>query len=878
MARRSSVHRRMLEWIYLAGEAQKQAKSYKIVLKVIKIAAHTMDRVSQKLGAKASQGAEDEQTDLEQSHGEDELSVKDHSKDLDAKDESQPGAVRVGGGGGGGGGGVENTLAARRLKAKEDRNRSDTVSSNRSSANSFDRASRQTRESRKKQRSLNASQQTTPGVYFETDEGTSLVTPPSLTSEASAGSKNGRFSRERRKKAENQDQSSPIQKARGGALPVSGNVSDTNSGTSTTQEALELEATIVNEQDDIDRLRKLVEEEQREQQTQKDNIVVAESVDQKRWYTNPKSLLLLLVVAIGVAVGAYFGASSNTEDPSRDVPLGTTFPPTETPVYDPPTPEECIAIRNGEWEDQGSSILRIFHLSLDVTFAPKAVELNIPEVTPPQLQESIQGFIIPELTGCKAISTTSPGVRRRMTSATRQLEAEPFVVANGVVKVQLGESTKCLESTENLCLKFVSRIQLFLKGPERNVDMINTLATTFSVDDLVEELGLPTIHYHQINIVSVEAIEVTPAPSQMPSYHGTDEGRYDEVSDDDVQSWEPPIDAGCYYYSSERLGAAEIRSLADTTHCLGTSYFTYPGQPLTVEPCENIFDQLWGYDYATNTIQNVWSLQNTANSDGITCIGIDNGSAAIVNGAALEEWPCDSGNQLEWKIHDDFSGLESIAAPGKCMQLPAFNSTYPQIQDCDSQNLDQYLDIGFDKCILPVLDPSATPVPTPLSTEEASPVATIPSGYDNACFYSEDGLTFSEIRSTANPNYCLGTSIATLAGQDLTFELCQYVSDQYWALDPATDTIVNLWSRTNPDNTAGPMCIDLETGDGVNGEKLEDDRSEMKWQVNSTLPGLLQSMHAPGFCVQLNPDSYPQLQECNSDDVHQQLIIGFDLC
>eukprot|EP00980_Cylindrotheca_fusiformis_P002570 scaffold609_cov130-Cylindrotheca_fusiformis.AAC.6 len=817
-----------------------------------------MNQLSQKSDAKSSQRAKGEHRNLEQSHGEDEHSVKVDSRDLDTKDESQPGAVAIVGVGVG----AENTLAAGRLKAKEDRNRIDTVPS-RSSENSSDRGSRQTRESRKKQRSLNATQQTTPGVYFETDENTSLVTP-SLTSETS-GSKNGRFSRERRKKVPKQDQSSPTQTVRVGALPISGNVSDTNSASSTTREALELEATIVNEQADIDRLRKLVEEEQRERQTQKDHIVLAESVpgdDQKTWYRNPKLLLLLLVLVIGISVGAYFGASSNTEDSARAI---QTASPTETPVYDPPTPEECIAIRNGEWEDQGSNLIRIFHLSLDVTFAPQAVELNIPEVTPPQLQESIQGFIIPELTGCKKV-INNPGVRRRMTSTTRQLEAEPFVVANGAVKVQLGESTKCLESTENLCLKFVSRIQLFLKGPERNVDMINTLATTFGVDDLVQELGLPTIHYHQINIVSVEAIEVTPAPSQMPSSMGTEGMKQDD-------GW----GAGCYYYSSERLGAAEIGLLSYPDYCLGTSYFTYPGQPLTMEPCENIFDQLWGYDYATNTIQNVWSLQNTANSDGITCIGIDNGSA-IVNGAALVEWPCDSGNQLEWKIHNDFSGLESIAAPGKCMQLPAFNSTYPQIQDCDSQHLDQNVFIGFDKCIRPDLNPSATPVPTPLSTEEASPVATIPSGYDNNCFYSEDGLTFSEIRSTEYPNYCLGTSDASQAGQDLTFELCEYVSEQYWALDPATDTIINLWSRTNPDNTSGPMCIDLETGDSVNGEVLEDDRSEMKWQVNSTLPGLLQSIHAPGFCVQLNPDSYPQLQKCNSDDVHQQLIIGFDLC
>jgi hypothetical protein len=238
--------------------------------------------------------------------------------------------------------------------------------------------------------------------------------------------------------------------------------------------------------------------------------------------------LVVIVVLIAGGVGAYFATSSSSkseaavaEDSSSaptTPPVSTTEAPTdpptpETPLFDPPTEEECAAIANGQTvQGQEETTVKNFDVKMDISLE---YDTNL-EMLLPDLQSKIQENIMTSLAGC------STGAVRH-----RNLQLYKYVVLNGKVTSLdevVGET--CQEGASQPCVRVVGKMDVYLQGEIELFRLLGKVIEEFAGRannqnfSLVRKLGLDR-PFSEIAIEGVLSNDPTeqpsPAPSMIPS-------------------------------------------------------------------------------------------------------------------------------------------------------------------------------------------------------------------------------------------------------------------------------------------------------------------------------------------------------------------------
>jgi hypothetical protein len=225
-------------------------------------------------------------------------------------------------------------------------------------------------------------------------------------------------------------------------------------------------------------------------------------------------IFIFVVVAIISGVGAYFGtrgsSTNNTEreaTPSADQgdsptaatsfnpTTSTTGPitaaPTTSPLFDPPSEEDCAAIANGDaLTNQEGAIVNEFDLTIDVTFVPTS-ETDMNDALMDELMKPIQQYLMPSLVGC--VVEDSRRLDAPVIRGSRKLDTSlRYIILNVIANGEYLAEESCEQDAEAPCYRVSVNLQLFLKEETRFFTLINFIAAEFdgSARPLVDRLGL----------------------------------------------------------------------------------------------------------------------------------------------------------------------------------------------------------------------------------------------------------------------------------------------------------------------------------------------------------------------------------------------------
>ncbi|CAJ1953924.1 unnamed protein product [Cylindrotheca closterium] len=242
--------------------------------------------------------------------------------------------------------------------------------------------------------------------------------------------------------------------------------------------------------------------------------------------------IVVLLILAAAGVGIFFATQSDSETPvpanETNNTIGTeksiteatktpttspsflpsVFPstsPTETVVYDPPSPADCAAVSRGDdLVGQEDLNLQTFTVPMDVVLSTSLDD----EIVRVELQERIQALFMPELIGCFLDTRRVRG---------RQLVSSPYTVANGKVMVQARPDTPCTRSIEPKCLHVSASLDLYVRGSERPFDLISLIVQVLGPEALlVSNLSLQQ-PFVEIFIVTVASGIISLAPSSTPT-------------------------------------------------------------------------------------------------------------------------------------------------------------------------------------------------------------------------------------------------------------------------------------------------------------------------------------------------------------------------
>ncbi|CAJ1947105.1 unnamed protein product [Cylindrotheca closterium] len=154
-----------------------------------------------------------------------------------------------------------------------------------------------------------------------------------------------------------------------------------------------------------------------------------------------------------------------------------TLPPTESYLYHPPSPQDCIAMKNDEMIiGQGNMTNRNFNLHFDVVLdAAKAVEIDS---VLKELLEAIESYFVPSLAGCDDIMSSTKdndGNRRRLALLR-------YVVANADVDGEVSVDESCTTTPEQPCFRVVVNLKVYLKGNVRIAQLLNLIVGVVELD------------------------------------------------------------------------------------------------------------------------------------------------------------------------------------------------------------------------------------------------------------------------------------------------------------------------------------------------------------------------------------------------------------
>eukprot|EP00980_Cylindrotheca_fusiformis_P021558 scaffold8400_cov95-Cylindrotheca_fusiformis.AAC.4 len=255
----------------------------------------------------------------------------------------------------------------------------------------------------------------------------------------------------------------------------------------------------------------------------------------RRWYIYVViSLFIIAIVVIAVAV--ILGRRNNNKNQQQQGTVSPTSPPpspavtglpsmvpsqvptylpsqipTELIVYDPPSEEDCLAVKNGlEVEGQESMIVKNFELQFDATVSDDTTDLD------QFLEDFIDGardVLILELTQCDDILQ---GQNRQIRRVLRDISN---VIANAYIIDGRYSDKSCQASSPDPCVRVILNLELYLRGEERLVDLQNLIFGIIANDDegtLQERLGLAG-QAEIVSVVGVINLNPTDPPSSSPS-------------------------------------------------------------------------------------------------------------------------------------------------------------------------------------------------------------------------------------------------------------------------------------------------------------------------------------------------------------------------
>jgi hypothetical protein len=221
---------------------------------------------------------------------------------------------------------------------------------------------------------------------------------------------------------------------------------------------------------------------------------------------------LLALAAIGgvVAAAVILVNDSSSSSPSNiptslmpsqneatESPTATdTSSPTKASIYDPPTPEDCLAIANGTALDgQDEMIARSFNIDMDIALD---VGFNLNDTLLGDLEKRLQTVLAPVLTGCSDGSSSN------------------YVVGNAYIVVESKDDQPCEVDSEEPCFHAVAVLLLYLQDEEKLLTLFGLISNVFGVHSLVDILGLSSPFKH-VEITFVSSNDPTAAPSLSPS-------------------------------------------------------------------------------------------------------------------------------------------------------------------------------------------------------------------------------------------------------------------------------------------------------------------------------------------------------------------------
>mmetsp|Transcript_45310 Transcript_45310/g.109699 ORF Transcript_45310/g.109699 Transcript_45310/m.109699 type:complete len:772 (+) Transcript_45310:601-2916(+) len=197
------------------------------------------------------------------------------------------------------------------------------------------------------------------------------------------------------------------------------------------------------------------------------------------------------------------------DSPPQQWPL-SSLPPTDPPsLYNPNTAEACASISFGESVPlQDSFITKWFDIKMDVALTLQLSDLI--EVIA-SIETRMQRFLGPRLADC-------PQERRLQESIgedilERKLLIEDHVVGNALFAVEYQADQSCLPSSLTPCIRLLVKLQLFLKGEEDALDLVNRVSTIMGEGGIVDTLGLAA----PFNRIEIAVVTAAAAPTLAPT-------------------------------------------------------------------------------------------------------------------------------------------------------------------------------------------------------------------------------------------------------------------------------------------------------------------------------------------------------------------------
>jgi len=234
-------------------------------------------------------------------------------------------------------------------------------------------------------------------------------------------------------------------------------------------------------------------------------------------------VVVVILLIVGGALAAWFfirrrAISSNDnnealQDPSSSAPSAASFDigtssPTSQPffedlLYPPPTEEDCKAIaRNATISGREEMYQTDYDLGLDVVLSDN---IKMTRTLMDELLDAIQEKIPPSLAGCHML------VDDEFVEDWRFVIFDAFVNGNNV---QPGES--CMD--ENLaaqnCHLVSVKLNLFLKGPVRVIDIIDLISD--EEVNIRSHLDLSAL-FSIVKLVQIDSLFPTASPTTMPT-------------------------------------------------------------------------------------------------------------------------------------------------------------------------------------------------------------------------------------------------------------------------------------------------------------------------------------------------------------------------
>lgn len=302
---------------------------------------------------------------------------------------------------------------------------------------------------------------------------------------------------------------------------------------------VQLQATSVDEDHEEDARIQMIEQRNDDLEQRLEEVILQNKQEKSKTNSPATSgasrLTLLLVLTLGIGAGLGIGyilrlgcktcevappceTNAPTVPPTAEA---TTAPPTTAPTidypYDPPSEEDCEAIRNqSPLEGQSKLAVKTIDILFDTGLTNESLEdTNWPEV----LAQAMAAYLIPDLAGCPdplveaAQSLTNKSDRRSLRNIR-------YVIANAIATGERRYHYVCEDGSPEPCYKAAVTLMLLLKGEESNVNLftlISDVILAYGNEPLVDKFGLSNNTFSFVKIVGLEEVPYEPSGEQACS-------------------------------------------------------------------------------------------------------------------------------------------------------------------------------------------------------------------------------------------------------------------------------------------------------------------------------------------------------------------------